>query len=65
MLEGNREFSIFMQAIANNCRAATEKHVNSLEGSEYLRGQIFSMMNMLDTIDGARANLERAKAPKT
>lgn len=65
MLRGNRDFSVLMQAIASTCQVENERLLKAPEGNEYLRGQVFALTDLLETINDASKKLEMAKRPKS
>jgi hypothetical protein len=65
VLRRNRDFSVFVNAVATHCSTLNEKLLKLPQGDEYLRGQVFAYSALLEALNEASTNLERAKKPKT
>jgi hypothetical protein len=63
--QGNRDFAVFMKAIADHCSEINERHIKSPESSEYIRGQVFAFSDILETVNGASEKIKRLQQPKT
>ena len=59
------DFGVFINAIADECAKLDENHIKRPEGSEYLRGQVYALTMLLESVNKAKHNLELAKQPKT
>ncbi len=64
-LRGSSEFATVMNAIAKHCSTENERHLKATIGSEYLRGQVFALSDLLDSINSAQSKLQQHKQPKT
>lgn len=64
-LMGNRDFTVLMQAIASTCQIDNERLIKNPEANEYLRGQVFALTDLLESINNASTKFQQAKQPKT
>ncbi len=64
-MQGNHDFKVFMSAVAIACSVNNEKLIKSPEANEYLRGQVFALSSLLESVNGAPRILERMTKPKT
>ncbi len=64
-MQGNQEFKVFMSAVAIACSQNNEMLIKAPEGNEYLRGQVFALSSLLESVNGAPHMLARMNKPKT
>ena len=58
------DFVTFMTAVADECSKLNEMLIKRPEGSEYLRGQVYALSLLLETVSKSSENFELAKQPK-
>ncbi len=64
-LRGNPDFGVLMASIADNAGTGNERLIRQATGDEYLRGQVFALSDLLETVNKAPGNLKKALGPKT
>jgi|GEM_PF-2871675 len=64
-LRGNADFVVFIEAVARHCGIQNEAHIKQPKGDEYLRGQLRAFSDLLEAVNEAPTNLNKAKQPKT